>query len=83
MDLIHHQHCQWICQKSLNLPTLFLLLYLEPIPGPNIELRKCNSEASKKVARVEDMTTVYSTILVIDGPNFLEVLLVFSSGESL
>jgi hypothetical protein len=50
---------------------------------PNIELSKCNSEASKKVTRVEDMTTSYSTILVIDGPNFLKALLVFSSGESL
>jgi hypothetical protein len=56
---------------------------MEPIPGPNIELSKRTSEASKKVTRVEDMTTIYSTILVIDGPNFLEVLLVFSSGESL
>jgi len=56
---------------------------MEPILGPNIELSKCNNEASKKVARVEYMITIYSRILVIYDPNFLEVLLVFSSGESL
>ncbi len=68
VDLIHHQHCQRICQKSLNLPTLFLLLEMEPLPSPTW---------------VEDMTNIYNTILVNDGPNFLEVLLVFSSGEYL
>jgi hypothetical protein len=56
---------------------------MEPILRPNIELSKCNNEASKKLARVEDMSTIYNTILVIDDPNFLEVLLVFSSGEYL
>jgi hypothetical protein len=43
-------------------------LEMEPLPSPTW---------------VEDMTNIYNTILVNDGPNFLEVLLVFSSGEYL
>jgi hypothetical protein len=43
---------------------------------PNIEFNKCNSQASKQVAVVEVMATIHNTILVINGPNFLEVLLI-------
>ncbi len=43
---------------------------------PNIELDKCSSQAFKQVVvHVEAMATIYNTILIIDGPNFLDVLL--------
>jgi hypothetical protein len=51
---------------------------------PNIELNKCINQASKQVAvHVEAMATIYNTILIIDDPNFLDVLLIQSAGESL
>jgi hypothetical protein len=51
--------------------------------GPNIELSKCNGQASKQVAIMEAMITIYNTILFINGPNFLEVLFIHSCGEYL
>jgi len=51
---------------------------------PNIELSKCSNQAFKHVAvHVEAMATIYNTILVIDGPNFLDVLLIQLTNESL
>jgi hypothetical protein len=50
---------------------------------PDIELTKCSSQAFKHVIIVEPMTTIYNTILVIDTPNFLEVLPIHLASEFL
>ncbi len=50
---------------------------------PNIELNKCNCQASKQVSIVEVMATNYNIVIVLDGPNFLDVLPKYSTSESL
>jgi hypothetical protein len=69
--------------KAIDLTIYIFTLIDGTTIGPNIELSKCNIQASKQVAIVEAMITIYNTILFIDGPNFLEVLPIHSCGEFL
>ncbi len=91
---MQHHHKSTSGFDSPSTPSKDMLKIIEPTKDifaledgattePNIELNKCNSQASKQVLVVKAMATIYNIVLVCDGPNFLDVLPIHSASESL